>query len=126
MISIASNESDRTLRYHALYFAVGFAPISALALCIFGLWTLPLGTVCFTLPLILIGVLIADRNPEAARNAAKGFCCGVIAVLIYDLARWTLSAHLGLVDFIREHPSFPVAAGAALVLARAFRPPGSP
>ena len=100
MLSIASHDPDRTLRYHALYFAVGFAPISALALCIFGLWTLPVGTVCFTLPVILIGVLLADRNPEAARNAAKGFCCGVIAVLIYDLSRWTLSAHLGLVDFI--------------------------
>lgn len=97
---IAPLNVNQELTCHALYCAVGFGPISALALSIFGVWTLPVGTACLTLPLILLGLFLVDKSPEASRTAARGFCCGVIAVFLYDLTRWALSARLGLVDFI--------------------------
>lgn len=88
------------LRCLLLFFAIGFGPISALALTIFGLWTLPVGAMCVTMPLAMLGVFLHHHNPAVGRVAWQGFLAGLVAVLIYDCSRWTLSAWLGLHDFI--------------------------
>lgn len=91
---------DQMLRSLVILFVAGFAPIGALSLTIFGLWSLPVGAVCLTVPLAIVALCVARLNPNAGRLAGEGFVAGLVAVLIYDCSRWSLSAYLGLHDFI--------------------------
>jgi hypothetical protein len=69
------------------YFAAGMAPIGALSLSIFGVWTLPTGTLVLVMPAIVSSLLIGMLYPVYGRLALKGFCFGVIAVTLYDCTR---------------------------------------
>lgn len=69
------------------YFAAGMAPISALALSIFGLWSLPVGTVLLVFPALVGSVAVGLLYPAAGRLASQGFGLGVIAVTVYDCTR---------------------------------------
>lgn len=69
------------------YFAAGMAPIGALSLSIFGLWTLPTGALVLVLPAIVSSLLIGLLYPAFGHLALKGFCFGVIAVTLYDCTR---------------------------------------
>lgn len=62
------------------------------------------------------------RNAAWLALALVAFSCGIH--LAFGHRPGTDQA-LGLVGFIGEHPAFLVAAGAALLLARVFRPPGT-
>lgn len=69
------------------YFAAGMAPIGALSLSIFGVWTLPTGALVLVAPAILGSLLVGSLYPTYGRLALKGFCFGLIAVTLYDCTR---------------------------------------
>jgi hypothetical protein len=69
------------------YFMAGMAPISALALAIFGLWSLPVGTVLLVLPAVVGSVAVGLLYPAAGRLASQGFGLGLLAVTVYDGTR---------------------------------------
>ncbi len=69
------------------YFSAGMAPIGALSLSIFGVWTLPTGALALVVPAIVSSLLVGIRYPTYGRLALKGFCFGVIAVTLYDCTR---------------------------------------
>src|SRR5215470_11214178 len=71
-----------------LYFIVGMAPITALCFTIFGLWTLPVGTILLVLPLISLGLYLAVKYPLNGKEALHGFLIGIIAVFFYDCVRY--------------------------------------
>jgi hypothetical protein len=82
------------------YFAIGFSPITALAIAIMG-W-LPLGTttLLFVLPSTAVGIGLALRFPYYGKLALKGLLIGLVAVFLYDCMRvpFILSGAWG--DFI--------------------------
>jgi hypothetical protein len=47
------------------YFAIGFSPITALAIAIFGVLALPVSTLLFVLPSTVLGIGVALRFPCA-------------------------------------------------------------
>ena len=76
------------LRVGATYFAIGFAPITALAISVIGLVPLHYGAPFVVLPAMLVGLAVALRYPEYGKLAARGLAIGLFAVLLYDCTRF--------------------------------------
>lgn len=68
----------------AAYFAVGFAPITALAISLMGFLPLWISAWVVVVPAAGLGVLLGIRFPRYGRLALKGFGIGIIAVTLYD------------------------------------------
>jgi hypothetical protein len=82
------------------YAAIGFAPISALALTIAGLWALPTGALILIIPAAVAAICLGIRSPREGRYAVEGLAAGLLAVLVYDLVRWTFVGFGWWGDFI--------------------------
>lgn len=69
------------------YFAIGFSPITALALAIIGI--LPLATLALIIvwPSVVLGIVLACLFPRYGKLALKGLVIGLIAVFLYDCTR---------------------------------------
>ena len=82
------------------YFAIGFSPITALALAIMGLLPLGISTLLFVVPSTVVGIALAFRFPSYGKLALKGLLIGLVAVFLYDCMRvpFILSGAWG--DFI--------------------------
>jgi hypothetical protein len=82
------------------YAGIGFAPIGALALTIGGLWSLAIGALVLVWPAIVLAVVLGLLSPRQGRYALEGMAAGLLAVLVYDLVRWTFVALRLWGDFI--------------------------
>ena len=71
----------------AAFFAVGFAPITALALSIIGWIPLHISAPLFVLPMACAGAVLAMWHSGYGRLAGQGLLVGMLAVLIYDCTR---------------------------------------
>lgn len=82
------------------YFAIGFSPITALALAIMGLIPLGISTLLFVVPSTVMGIALALWFPRYGTLALKGLLIGLVAVFLYDCMRvpFILSGAWG--DFI--------------------------
>jgi len=69
------------------YFVIGFSPITALAMAIFGILPLPVATLLIVLPATLVGVVLSLRFPAYGKLALKGLLIGLVAVFLYDCMR---------------------------------------
>jgi hypothetical protein len=69
------------------FVAAGFSPITALAVMIFGLTSLPTASLLFIAPSACVAALLALRFRDYGRLALHGFLAGVMAVFCYDLFR---------------------------------------
>ena len=69
------------------YFVIGFCPITALAMAIFGILPLSITTILIVLPATLLGVGLALRFPAYGKLALKSLSIGFIAVFLYDCMR---------------------------------------
>jgi len=69
------------------YFAIGFSPITALAIAIIGILPLSVSTLLIVLPATLLGIGLALRFPVYGKLALKGLLIGLIAVFLYDCMR---------------------------------------
>ena len=69
------------------YFVIGFSPITALAMAIFGILPLSVATLLIVLPATLLGVGLSLRFPDYRKLALKGLLLGLIAVFFYDCMR---------------------------------------
>jgi len=69
------------------YFAIGFTPITSLALALFEFVPLQLSTLYIVLPALLLGVALGVRYPAYGRLALRGYAVGIVAVLLYDATR---------------------------------------
>ncbi len=70
------------------FFVIGFSPITALAVAIFGLLPLPVNTLLIVLPATVLGIGLALRFPTYGKLALKGLLLGLIAVFLYDCMRY--------------------------------------
>jgi len=84
----------------AAFGAIGFTPIAALALTIVGLWSLSIGALVLIGPGIIVAIALGTRFPTYGRFALEGVAAGLIAVLVYDLVRWTFVGFGWWGDFI--------------------------
>ncbi|HEX9068301.1 MAG TPA: hypothetical protein VF807_05995 [Ktedonobacterales bacterium] len=66
------------------YFAIGFAPITALAISLMGFLPLWISAWVVVVPAAGLGVLLGIRFPRYGTLALKGFGIGIIAVTLYD------------------------------------------
>jgi hypothetical protein len=93
-----ADRRDAAIRW--AYFAIGFAPITTLAMAIVGIVPLPVSTILIVLPAILVAVGLFVQYPEHGTRFATGLGIGLLATAAYDTVRWTTIA-LGMWgDFI--------------------------
>jgi len=71
----------------AAYFAIGFAPITALAISLIGFLSLSISAWVVVLPAAGFGLLLGVCFPRYGALALKGFGIGIIAVTLYDCTR---------------------------------------
>ena len=69
------------------YFAIGFSPITALAMAIIGILPLSVATLLIVLPATLLGIVLSLLFPVYGKLALKGLFIGLIAVFLYDCMR---------------------------------------
>jgi hypothetical protein len=69
------------------YFAIGFSPITALAMAIIGILPLSVATLLLVLPATLLGIVLSLLFPAYRKLALKGLLIGLIAVFLYDCMR---------------------------------------
>jgi hypothetical protein len=81
------NRKHFALFMSAAYFAIGFSPITALAIAIIGILPLSVSTLLIVLPATLLGIGLALRFPAYRKLALKGLVIGLIAVFLYDCIR---------------------------------------
>jgi hypothetical protein len=58
-------------------------------LTIFGLWSLSIGTLVLIVPGVIAAVVLGFAFPRYGRFALEGLAAGLVAVLVYDIVRWT-------------------------------------
>lgn len=89
----ALQDSRRMSRKHlnvflsVTYFAVGFSPITALAIAIIGWLPLDVGALLMVAPTAVLGLALAFLFPPYGKLALKGLTIGLIAVFLYDCMR---------------------------------------
>ncbi len=81
------NGKHLALFISAAYFAIGFSPITALAIAIIGILPLSVSTLLIVLPATMLGIGLALRFPAYRKLALKGLLIGLIAVFLYDCMR---------------------------------------
>ncbi len=69
------------------YFAIGFSPITALAIAIIGFLPLSVTALIMVVPSVVLGIGLAFMFPYYGKLAIKGLFIGLIAVLLYDCMR---------------------------------------
>lgn len=76
-----------------VFFAIGFAPITSLALAVFEIVPLQLSTTALVLPAAALAIALGLCFPSYGRLAAEGFGLALAAVLLYDSTRlpWILT-----------------------------------
>jgi hypothetical protein len=79
-----ASQQRLNLTMSAVYFAVGFAPITALAISLMGWLPLSISAPLIVGPAAVIGLLLGVIFPRYGHLALKGFCVGVVAVACYD------------------------------------------
>jgi len=85
--AISSNARLLDVLMSVAYFAIGFSPITALAVAIIGLLPLSIATLTIVLPATVLGVALALRFPRYGKLALQGLIIGLIAVFLYDCMR---------------------------------------
>src|SRR5438105_2104360 len=85
--AIISNARLLDVLMSVAYFAIGFSPITALAIAIIGLLPLSITTLSLVLPATVLGVALALLFPRYGKLALQGLIIGLIAVFLYDCMR---------------------------------------
>jgi len=85
--AIISNARLLDVLMSVAYFAIGFSPITALAIAIMGLLPLSITTLSLVLPATMLGVALALLFPGYGKLALQGLIIGLIAVFLYDCMR---------------------------------------
>lgn len=71
----------------SLMFGIGFAPITALALSLMGILTLPVASLLLVVPALVIAMGLSCYSPRHGRLMLRGYVMGIIAVTCYDGVR---------------------------------------
>src|SRR5260370_9675958 len=69
------------------YFAIGFSPITEIAIAIIGFLPLYIAALIMVLPSVVLGISLACMFPYYGKLALKGLVIGLIAVFLYDCMR---------------------------------------
>lgn len=84
----------------AMILGIGFAPISALALSLMGICTLPFASLVLVIPALAVALGLGCYHPGYGRLMLRGFFMGIIAVTCYDCVRIPFTMVGWLDDFI--------------------------
>ena len=84
----------------AMIFGIGFAPITALALSLMGIFTLPIASLLLVIPALGVAVGLGCCRPRYGRLMLHGFAMGIIAVACYDGLRISFVMAGWMDDFI--------------------------
>lgn len=79
------NKLDTDIRVRLIIFAIGFSPITSLALSTFNFIPLHISGPYIVLPSILGAFVLLAIYPQYSRTMARGFTIGLAAVFLYDL-----------------------------------------
>jgi len=82
--STETSQHHLNLLMSAAYFAIGFAPITALAISLMGWLPLSISAPILVGPAAALGLLLGVIFPRYGGLALKGFGIGVVAVTCYD------------------------------------------
>jgi hypothetical protein len=84
----------------AMIFAIGFAPITALALALMGMVSLPVATLVLVIPACVLALWLGYRHRGCGRLMLRGFLMGIVAVTVYDCMRIPFTMLGWIDDFI--------------------------
>ncbi len=87
-----------------LIFGIGFAPITALALSLMGIFTLAVASLLLVIPALGIAMGLSCYQPRYGRLMLHGFVMGIIAVTCYDGVRIPFIMAGWMEDFIHSRP----------------------
>lgn len=73
-----------------LFAAIGFVPIGALCVSLFGWVPLHLSAKLLVLPSLVVAIALGLKFPHWGRLALLGFAAGVVATAVYDITRLLL------------------------------------
>lgn len=85
---------------HLFFMAVGFVPIGCLCAALFGILPLQLGALFVALPCCVLAVAVGIRYPRAGGLALRGLIAGILATMVYDVARLSFVMAGAWGDFI--------------------------
>jgi hypothetical protein len=85
-----------------LMFGIGFAPITALALSLMGILTLPFATLLLVVPALVIAMGLSCYELRYGRLMVHGFVMGIVAVACYDGVRIPFIMAGWMNDFIPD------------------------
>ena len=85
-----------------MMFGIGFAPISALALSLMGIFTLPVASLMLVIPALAIAIGLSSYHYGYGRLMLHGFLMGIIAVTCYDCVRIPFIMLGWMDDFITQ------------------------
>lgn len=83
-----------------LMLGIGFAPITALALSLMGIFTLPVASLLLVIPALGIAMGLGRCQPRHGRLMVRGFFMGIMAVTCYDCVRVAFIMAGWMDDFI--------------------------
>lgn len=83
-----------------MIWGIGFAPISALALSLMGVCTLPFASLILVIPALLIAIGLSCYHRCYGRLMLQGYFMGIIAVTCYDFVRIPFTMAGWMDDFI--------------------------
>ena len=86
----------------SMRFGIGFAPISALALALMGICSLPFATLLMVVPALVSAIGLSCCHHSYGRLMLRGFLMGIIAVTCYDCVRMVFVFAGWLDDFIPQ------------------------
>ena len=98
--ALAEEHTSQEIVISLAYAAAGFAPITALAITIFGVLPLYLTALFLVVPATMLSILLGLRFPAYGALALRGFIVGLIAVTLYDSMRVPLILAGAWGDFI--------------------------
>lgn len=84
----------------AVIFGIGFAPITALALSLMGIFILPFASLLLVIPALCIAMGLCCYQPRYGKLMLHGFVMGIIAVTCYDGLRISFIMAGWMDDFI--------------------------
>lgn len=87
-IGIPESTGSEQLVLPLVYAAIGFTPIGALTLSVAGVLPLSTGATLLVGFAVLTAVALFYQFPSWGKVALDGFAAGLLAVLVYDAARW--------------------------------------
>lgn len=86
----------------SMIFGIGFAPITALALALMGIFTLTFASLILVIPAFILALGLSHSHRGSGKLMWQGYLMGIVAVACYDCVRIPFTMAGWMTDFIPQ------------------------